>query len=209
MSLHFMDILPVKVESTRIETNTSCPKVRRDHLPAPQHFTMECWSASMWNLSMYSSQLFCYSGVTTNLGMRNMNGAGGTSGGTGQFILGLLMMCGGFYMLLSGIVVSSSFGMSTRLFGLGSSFGITSGMILIPMMIGIGMVFYNGRSYLGWALFVGSLAALIMGVIASVNLNLRTMSAFELIVILVLAIGGLGLFLRSLKPSRPRLPPPA
>lgn len=133
-----------------------------------------------------------------------MNGAGGTSGGTGQFILGLLMMCGGFYLLLSGIVVSSNFGMSTRLFGFGSGFGITSGMILIPMFIGVGMVFYNSRNYLGWILAIGSLGALIMGVIASVSLNLRTMSAFDLIVILVLAIGGLGLFLRSLKPSRPR-----
>jgi hypothetical protein len=36
-------------------------------------------------------------------------------------------------------------------------------------------------------------------VIASLSLNLRTMTAFELIGILVLAFGGLGLFLRSLR----------
>jgi len=36
-------------------------------------------------------------------------------------------------------------------------------------------------------------------VIASVSLNLRTMTAFELICILALAFGGLGLFLRSLR----------
>jgi hypothetical protein len=36
-------------------------------------------------------------------------------------------------------------------------------------------------------------------VISSVSLNLRTMSAFELICILVMAFGGLGLFLRSLR----------
>jgi hypothetical protein len=129
-----------------------------------------------------------------------MNGAGGTSGGSGQFILGLLMMCGGFYLLLSGIVVSSNFGMSTRLFGFGSGFGVTGGMILIPLVIGIGMVFYNAKNYIGWFLLLGSFAALIMGVISSVSMNLRTMSAFDLITILVLAIGGLGLFLRSLYP---------
>ncbi len=131
-----------------------------------------------------------------------MNGAGGTSGGIGQFFLGLIMMCGGFYLLLNGIVVSSSFGMSSRLFGFGSGFGITGGMIMIPLMIGIGMVFYNSRSYLGWLIAIGSFTALIFGVISSVNMNLRTMTAFELILILTLAIGGLGLFLRSLKPSR-------
>jgi len=90
-----------------------------------------------------------------------MRGAGGTSGGTGQFFLGLVMMCGGFYLLLNSVVVSSAFGWSTRLFGVGSV-GITGGIILM-------------------------------------NMHLRTMSAFELICILVLAFGGLGLFLRSLR----------
>ncbi len=111
------------------------------------------------------------------------------------------MMCGGFYLLLNAIVVSSSFGLSTRLFGVGAGYGITGGMMLIPLMIGIGMLFYNAKSFLGWMIAIGSFAALIAGVVASVNMNLRTMSAFELIVILVLAIGGLGLFLRSLKPA--------
>lgn len=135
-----------------------------------------------------------------------MNGAGGTSGGTGQFFLGLIMMCGGFYLLLNGIVVSSNFGFSSRLFSVGSGYGISGGMVMIPMMIGIGMVFYNSRNYLGWLIALCSFAALVFGVISSVSMSLRTMSAFELICILVLAIGGLGLFLRSLKPAPPAPP---
>ena len=134
-----------------------------------------------------------------------MNGAGGTSGGSGQFLLGLLMMCGGFYLLLNGIVVSSNFGLGTRLFG-GSGFGITGGMILIPLLIGICMVFYNAKNYLAWLIMLCSFGAMVFGVISSVSLNLRTMSAFELIMILTLAFGGLGLFLRSLRPARPAQP---
>jgi hypothetical protein len=134
-----------------------------------------------------------------------MNGAGGTSGGVGKFLLGLIMMCGGFYLLLNGIVVSSSFGFGTRLFGVGPM-GLTGGMILIPLIIGIGMVFYNARSYLGWLIAIASFGALVFGVISSVSLNLRTMTAFELLVILTLAFGGLGLFLNSLRPSRPSQP---
>ena len=30
-----------------------------------------------------------------------MNGAGGTSGGIGHFVIGLIMMCTGFYLLLN------------------------------------------------------------------------------------------------------------
>ncbi len=130
-----------------------------------------------------------------------MNGAGGTSGGVAKFLLGLVMMCGGFYLLLNGIVVSSSFGMGTRLYGAGGM-GITGGMILIPLIIGICMVFYNAKNYLGWLIAIASFGALVLGVISSVSMNLRSMTAFELLVILTLAFGGLGLFLNSLRPSR-------
>lgn len=127
-----------------------------------------------------------------------MNGAGGTSGGSSKFFLGLAMMCAGFYLLFNAIGVSSSFGLGARLFG-SSGYGVTGGMILLPLIIGVGLVFFNAKNYLGWLLAIGSLVALLAGVIASVQFNLRSMNAFELIVILVLAFGGLGLFLRSLR----------
>ncbi len=131
-----------------------------------------------------------------------MNGAGGTQGGVGNFLMGLAMMCGGFYMLLQSIKVTMSFGMGARLFGMsmfGQQVGITSGMVMIPFIFGVGMLFYNGRNFIGWLLTLGSLAAMIFGVIASTQFILKTMTAFELITILVLCVGGLGLFLRSLK----------
>lgn len=138
-----------------------------------------------------------------------LKGAGGTSGGFGLFFIGLIMMCGGFYMLLNAITVTSSFGMGMRLYGfsaMGSSFNITTGMIMIPFMFGVGLIFYNGRNVLGWILTLGSITALIFGVISSIRFSMRTMTSFDLIVILVLAIGGLGLFLRSLKALDKALP---
>ncbi|WP_299668257.1 hypothetical protein [uncultured Psychromonas sp.] len=131
-----------------------------------------------------------------------MNGAGGNSGGIGHFFIGLIMMCGGFYMLLNAITVSSNFGLSSRIYSLhsfGSGIGITGGTIMIPFILGIGMIFYNAKNILGWLLAIGSITALIFGVISSIRFSLHGMSSFDLIVILVLAVGGLGLFLRSLK----------
>ncbi|HET8708625.1 MAG TPA: hypothetical protein VFM46_20120 [Pseudomonadales bacterium] len=133
-----------------------------------------------------------------------MKGAGGTSGGIGKFFLGLVMMCGGFYMLLNSIVVSSGFGLGMHLYSfsaLGGYYGVTGGMVLIPFIIGIGMIFFSGSSILGWLLTIGSLAALLFGVISSLQVSLRVMSMFDLIVIFVLAFGGTGLFLSSLRSS--------
>lgn len=125
-------------------------------------------------------------------------GAGGTDGGIGQFLLGIVMMCGGIYMLLNSIVVTSHFGFGYRLYNAGR-FGITSGMVMIPFMFGIGMIFYNSKSWSGWLLSIGSLVALVFGVISSIHFRFQGMSAFDLIVILALSVGGIGLFLRSLR----------
>ncbi len=131
-----------------------------------------------------------------------MRGAGGTSGGLSQFFIGLTMLCGGGYLLLSSITVTTNFGLGAQLYRFsanGSGYGITSGMIMIPFMFGVGIVFYNSRNWLGWLLTIGPIVALVFGVVSSIRFNMRTMSAFDLITILVLAVGGLGLFLRSLK----------
>ncbi|PXW72411.1 hypothetical protein C7964_101523 [Loktanella sp. PT4BL] len=125
-------------------------------------------------------------------------GAGGSDGGTGSFLIGLIMMVGGGYLLLNGIVVRPNFGLGSRVFGIGGV-PITSGMILIPFMFGIGMIFYNAKNWLGWGIAGAALVALIFGVIANMTLQLAQMSAFDLIVILVLLVGGIGLFLRSLR----------
>lgn len=131
-----------------------------------------------------------------------MKGSGGTSGGVGEFLVGIIMMCGGFYMLLNAITVTSMFALSSRLYGFsafGSQFGVTGGIIMIPFMFGVGFLFFNSKNIIGWLLTVGSITALIFGVISSIRFTMKTMSAFELIVILVLAIGGLGLVLRSFR----------
>ncbi|MEG0868871.1 MAG: hypothetical protein RSD49_06705 [Hafnia sp.] len=134
-----------------------------------------------------------------------MKGAGGTEGGVVKFLLGLLMMGVGGYLLLNAIQVTSSFGFGSRLYSvnaLGGSYGMTSGMIMVPFMIGVGVIFYDYKKWLGWLLAVGSLVALIVGVIASIRFSFRSMSSFDLIVILVLFVGGMGLFLNSLKSAR-------
>ncbi|WP_413702420.1 hypothetical protein ACLKMH_20290 [Psychromonas sp. KJ10-10] len=130
-----------------------------------------------------------------------MKGAGGTSGGIGTFFIGLVMMIGGFYLLLNAISVTSNFGFSRQLYRLSSmgGYSITSGMVMIPFIFGIGLVFYNSRSIIGWILTLGAITALVFGVISSIHFSFRSMTAFDLIVILVLAVGGIGLVLKSLK----------
>ncbi len=82
---------------------------------------------------------------------------------------------------------------------MGGNYGITTGMVMIPFIFGVGFIFYNSRNPIGWLLAIGSLVSMIFGVISTVQFTFRAMSAFDLITILVLAAGGLGLFLNSLR----------
>ena len=71
-----------------------------------------------------------------------MRGAGGTSGGLGEFLMGMGLIVVGGYLLLKQIIVSS---------GGWSLWGYDAfGMSLIPFLLGLGLVFYNGKSMIGW-----------------------------------------------------------
>ena len=134
-----------------------------------------------------------------------MHGAGGSEGGVGRFLIGLLMMVIGGYLFLTHVQVSSGLGR----IGFGSQFytgslggfnySVTGGMIFVPFMFGIGMIFWNSENTLGWLLTLGSAVAFLFGIIVSVHMYLRPMSAFDLTTILVLIAGGIGLFGSSLK----------
>ncbi len=127
-----------------------------------------------------------------------IKGAGGTSGGFGRFFMGLTMMVGGGYLFLDAIKVVNQFGFHRTIYSLGS-FNLTGGMVLIPLIFGIGIIFYNSKQPLGWILSASSLIMLLFGIISNINFHLRRMSAFELIMIFILLFGGIGLFLSSLR----------
>jgi len=130
-----------------------------------------------------------------------VNGAGGTPGGLGRFFLGLAMMVAGGYLFLNSIRVYNFLSMGYSLYAFGP-IRLTTGMTLLPLCLGIVMIFYNARNILGWLLFLGSLLAVGVGVVASIRFSLAGMSLFDLLVILMLLLGGLGLFLSSLRSHR-------
>ena len=125
-------------------------------------------------------------------------GAGGTSGGIGTFFTGLAMMICGGYIFTNMVQVRSSYFRRFSLFDSGidvTPFGIT----LIPFCFGIFWLFMNGKSKLGWLLTLGSCLAIFVGIIMSLEVHLYRTNLYQLGLTLILLIGGLGLFVRSLK----------
>jgi hypothetical protein len=122
----------------------------------------------------------------------DMSNVGGTPGGLGHFLLGLAMTCIGGYLLTNQVMVVGGY---WSLYG-HNSFGIT----LLPMLIGIGLLFWNGRSIAGWLLTAAGALFIVTGVIANLHIYFQPTSLFNTIVMLVLLVGGIGLVARALRP---------
>ena len=125
-----------------------------------------------------------------------LRGAGGTPGGIGEFILGVIMAIAGAYLITTQVVVTS---------GVWSIWGYNAfGLSLFPLIFGIGILFFNGKSIVGWALLVIGVVIIFTGIIMNLNIYFQRTSLFNTILMFVLLAGGIGLILRALAPHGDR-----
>jgi hypothetical protein len=101
------------------------------------------------------------------------------------------MAAGGGYLLTNQVTVSSGY---WQLWGY-NAFGIS----LIPLLIGVGLLFFDGRSVIGWVLTLLGALVILLGILTNLTIFFRPTSLFNTIIILVLLAGGLGLIARSLR----------
>jgi hypothetical protein len=127
---------------------------------------------------------------------RSIGDVGGTSGGLGQFLLGFAMACIGGFLITNQVTVVSSY---WNFWG-GNSFGVT----LLPMLFGVAILFWNGKSTIGWILTVAGALFIFAGIIANMHIYFRGASLFNTMVMLILLVGGLAVVARSLRPHHPK-----
>jgi hypothetical protein len=133
-----------------------------------------------------------------SLGGKKFAGPGGTPGGLGEVLAGLAMIAVGIYIVFSHVTVHTSF---WRFVGTPSqSFGLT----LLPLLVGIGALFYDGRSALGWLLLVGGVLLILVGILMNLDIYFQPTSLWTTIFMFGLIGGGVGVFAKGLRPHRPR-----
>jgi hypothetical protein len=100
-----------------------------------------------------------------------MKGAGGTNGGLGMFFGGGALVVAGAYLLLTRVSVVSG---GWHFYGY-NAFGLS----LIPLLVGIGMLFFNGRSIPGWLLTGAGALIIVVGIVANLQIYFQPTSLFE------------------------------
>jgi hypothetical protein len=122
-----------------------------------------------------------------------MRGAGGTPGGIGIFVAGLAMAVAGGYLLTQRVTVTSGFWS----FAGGHAFGLS----LLPLVVGAGILFFDGKSTVGWVLTFAGAVIVAAGILLNLRVYFEPTSLFDTLVMLLLLAGGIGLLARSLKAS--------
>lgn len=124
-----------------------------------------------------------------------MRGAGGTEGGIGTFLLGFVMAVAGGWLLTNQVMVTSG---GWYLWG-HNAFGLS----LIPLVIGVCWLFFDGKSIFGWLLTLAGAVIIFVGILTNLDIYFRPTSLFNTILMLVLLAGGIGLVARSLRAAPP------
>ena len=123
-----------------------------------------------------------------------LRGAGGTEGGLGTFFIGFAMAVAGGWLLTNQVTVTSGF---WHMWGF-NAFGLS----LLPFIVGIAFLFFDGKSAVGWVLTVAGAVIIFIGILAHLEIYFRPTSLFNTLLMLVLLLGGIGLIARSLKAAR-------
>lgn len=113
-----------------------------------------------------------------------------------MFFLGLLMFGGGLFMILQNVDVTSSWG-SGYFYRIGS-WGVPNGLIMLPTLIGIMMLFIFDRKIFGWIVTILGIVFILLTIIMSVRISWRTTSAYVFILMFGLAAAGGGMMIRVL-----------
>ena len=116
---------------------------------------------------------------------------GGTSGGFGEFLIGLCLIVVGVYMIFTNTTVYTSF-WHYRSYNL-------LGPLIILFMVGIVFLFMNGSSPIGWLFSVGAVVAITVGIIMNLRFRFQHMTLLSALIMFGLPAVGLGLLLRSLR----------
>ena len=110
-----------------------------------------------------------------------------------QFVGGVIMLVVGLYILSQKVMVSSSYGFFSLWGG-----RFSSGLIMVPLIIGVVWMFASGGSFVSKVFIVLSVILIIAAIVASTRIWLVTITMYEWVLILVLIFGGAGLVAKVL-----------
>ena len=109
------------------------------------------------------------------------------------FFVGIILLAAGLFMLSKRTMVHSSW----YVWRIGG-FDLSSGTVVIPLLIGIIWYFINSKSIFPKIIITLGLLFIVLSIIMSVRINFVMTSLFDYILILGMSAAGVGLLLKTM-----------
>ena len=110
-----------------------------------------------------------------------------------QFFIGVILLGTGLFILSKRVMVGSSW----YVWRIGG-FDLSSGMVTVPLIIGIIWQFYNPKSMIPKIIMILGAVFIVATIIMSVRINFVTTSMFDYILMFGMMAAGSGLLIKTL-----------
>ena len=114
-----------------------------------------------------------------------------------QFFLGVILLGAGLFMLSKRVMVHNSW----HIWRIGT-FDLSSGTVIIPLIIGIIWYFANPKSIVSKVIITLGVIFIVATIIMSVRISFMTTSMFDYVLIIGMAAAGSGLLLKTVFKKR-------
>lgn len=109
------------------------------------------------------------------------------------FFVGIIIFSVGAFMIFQNTIISTHFGLA-NLIGFDPPFGL----VLLPLIIGIIILFFNEHSFLGWFLLIVGALIILLGILMGLEIRFRQTTLFTTIMMYGLTAAGIGITLKGL-----------
>ena len=107
------------------------------------------------------------------------------------FLIGIVLVSVGLFLLTQQTIVTMDW--YTWMFG---SFKLATGLVLVPFIVGIIILFYNPKSLIGKIVTIIGICIIVATIIMSIKIVFKSTSLFNFILMIGMIAAGSGLLLR-------------
>lgn len=111
-----------------------------------------------------------------------------------QFFSGIILFLIGGYLITQNTILYTNFSVLSDMLG----FNMPFGLIILPLLIGIGILFFNSKSIFGWIALVFGILSILLGILMALKIHFKPVSLYYGILMYGMTAAGLGLFLKSI-----------
>jgi FtsH-binding integral membrane protein len=113
------------------------------------------------------------------------------------FIVGLALLCGGLFLIFQNTTLSTNFTLIDIMV-----FTPPFGVVLIPFIIGVGVLFFNEKSFFGWLLTIMGLVIIVLGILMGLRIYFNKITLAQGVIMFGMTAAGAGLTLKAFAGKR-------